>query len=195
MAIGQSNAVFTPEDLLKMPDGDRYELVDGQLVEKDMGWKSSLIASELYRRIANFAHENSLGLAIVEGSYQCFPDAPMKVRKPDVSFLQRARVPLRGLPDGHCPVAPDLAVEVVSPNDLYSEIESKVDEYIAAGVALVWIIDPSSRKVHVYRPHASAAQRLGDNDELTGDDILPGFHCRVADIFAPADPPGEKPVN
>ncbi len=185
MAIGQSNAIFTPEDLLRMPDGDRYELVDGQLVEKDMGWKSSLIASELYRLIANFAHEKGLGLAIVEGSYQCFPDSSTKVRKPDVSFLRRARVPADGLPDGHCPIAPDLAVEVVSPNDLFSDVEMKVEEYFVAGVSLVWIIDPSTRKLHVYRPNESASQRLGESDELTAADILPGFLCRVADVFAP----------
>lgn len=186
MAIGQSNAVITPEDLLGMPDNVRFELVEGRLVEKAMGWEACDIASECHRRLANHARDRGLGWAVMEASYQCFPDAPDKVRRPDVSFVKRGRLPQERRPKGHCPIAPDLAVEVVSPHDLFSDVESKVEEYFAAGVSLVWIIDPPTRKVHVYRPNESAAQRLGENDELTGEEVLPEFRCRVSDIFAPA---------
>ena len=124
---------YTPDDLLQMPDGDRYELVDGQLVEKDMGWEASEIASQLFLLLGSFVRERQLGRAVVEGSYQCFADAPDKVRKPDVSFIRRERMPADTRPKGHNPLVPDLVVEVVSPHDSFAEVEGKVEEYLQAG--------------------------------------------------------------
>lgn len=79
-------------------------------------------------------------------------------------------------------MAPDLAVEVLSPGDLAHEIVAKVEEYLAAGVQLVWIVDPEARVVDIYRPDNSN-RRLRENDSLDGDTVLPGFRCRVMDMF------------
>src|ERR1700722_11666707 len=114
--------------------------------------------------------------------YQCFPDHPKKVRKPDVSFVKGERFTPELLETGFLPIAPDLAVEVISPNDLASEVVEKTEEYRRAGVLLIWIIDPVSRIVDVYR-QSGAFTRLRDTDELTGDDVLPGFSCRVSELF------------
>ncbi|MBI2899200.1 MAG: Uma2 family endonuclease [Planctomycetes bacterium] len=177
--------LYTPEDLLRIPDGDRYELVDGRLVERGMGAKSEWVAGQLGHRIRGFLETNPIGWEMAQSSYQCFPDAPEKVRKPDASFLRLGRLPGESIPDGHIRIPPDLAIEVVSPNDLFSEVEAKVDEYLAAGVRLVWVIDPAVRTAHVYRPGTPDALRLDENQELDGGDVLPGFLCPLREVFPP----------
>src|SRR5262245_2969806 len=110
-----------------MPDGDRYELVDGQLVESDMGAESSLIAGEVFRTLANFNEEARLGQPLPnEVGYQCFSWKPDQVRRPDASFILAGRMEGGRVPRGHIPIPPDLAVEVVSPNDFYYEVLAKV---------------------------------------------------------------------
>lgn len=176
---------ITPADLLKMPDGKDYELVDGELVERNMGWNSSRIGGELYFFLRAHNQQTPQGWVVpADASYQCFPDAPGKVRKPDVSFVRFERLSPQHEPTGHCPIAPDLAAEVVSPNDLYEEVEEKVVEYVAAGVKLVWVINPAKRSVRVHRADGTITD-LGESDELNGEDVIPGFRCRVGDLFAP----------
>jgi Uma2 family endonuclease len=185
MATIEPPTRYKPEDLLKMPDGDRYELVNGRLVEKEMGWEASEIASQLFLLLGSFVRDHQLGRIVVEGSYQCFADAPDKVRKPDVSFIRRDRMPANERPKGHNPIVPDLVVEVVLLHDLFSEVEVKVEEYLRAGVSLVWVVSPETRTVNVYRLEEPTSSRLHAGDDLTGEDIVPGFHCRVRQIFEP----------
>jgi Uma2 family endonuclease len=116
-----------------------------------------------------------------DASFQCFLDAPDKVRKPDVSFVRLDRLP-GGPPKGHCRVAPDLAIEVISPNELYSEVEEKVDEYLAAGVRLVWVIDPPHRSIRVHRADGTVTD-LRETEALSGEAVIPGFRCLVSDLF------------
>lgn len=175
----------TPEDLLTMRDGDLYELVDGELVERNMGGKSSWIGGELHGNLWSFNKDARLGWVFpADASYQCFQEDPTRVRRPDTSFIRFGRLPGEQPPDGHIRTVPDLAVEVVSPNDLYSEVRTKVEEYLRAGVRLVWVIDPDTRSVDVRRADGSVSQ-LGEKDELTGEDVLPGFRCAVRDLFPP----------
>ena len=113
---------------------------------------------------------------------QCFPDEPRKVRKPDVSFVKRERFSLEHLHEGFLSIAPDLAVEVVSTRDEVGELNEKVEEYLAAGIPLVWVIDPETEIVIIHRGDGSVA-KLRKNDELNGENIIPGFTCKVADLF------------
>src|SRR5687768_2661230 len=102
--------VFTPEDLLRLPDAVSYELVDGKLVERNMGMESSEIAARILFQIALYLRDHRLGhLFGADASYQCYPDAPNKVRKPDVSFIRSGRLTDERAPQGHCPICPDLA--------------------------------------------------------------------------------------
>jgi Uma2 family endonuclease len=117
-----------------------------------------------------------------DASYRCFPDDPDKVRKPGVSFICRGRLPGGKRPKGHCLIAPDLAAEVPSPNDSYSEVEEKVGEYRRAGVRLIWVIHPPTRTVRVHRLDGTVSD-LTDADELSGEDVIPGFRCAVRDLF------------
>jgi len=188
MSTAVAQRIYTPEDLLALPDSVSYELVDGELAERNMGFESSFVGGILFRLLSNHCAANGLGIVLpADASYQCFPDAPNKVRRPDVSYIASGRLPAGVLPRGHCPIAPDLAAECVSPNDSFSEVETKVNEYLAAGVRLVWVIDPPTRVVLVSRPDGTVA-RLSDGDELTGEDVVPGFRCRVGELFP--SPPG-----
>ncbi len=186
MSIASPPRKITAADLLTMPDGDRYELVDGELLELDMSNESSWVAGEIHARIRNHVKEHHLGWAFPDNtSYQCFPWEENRVRKPDASFIAKDRLPNGPLPVGHCRVVPDLAVEVVSPHDLYFDVEAKVLEYLRAGVRVVWVVTPSTRTVMVHRAETASPSHLTDDAELTGDPVLPGFRCRVGDLFPP----------
>jgi Uma2 family endonuclease len=190
MSSTATQTLYTPEDLLTMPDGDRYELVDGRLVEHDMGARASYVGGELFYRIQGHCRANNLGWAFpADTTYQCFPSKPNQVRKPDVSFIQRGRLPGEEVPEGHIRITPDLAVEVVSPKDTYYEVEEKVAEYLKAGIRLVWVVNPPLRKVRVHRANGTVAD-IGEEGDLDGEDVLPGFHCGVAELFQqPFTPP------
>ena len=187
MATPNTNQVYTPDDLLQMEDGNRFELIDGRLVEKAMGWEASLVATILARLITLYDPTYKQGHIVVEGSYQCFPDNPMKVRRPDVSFVRTEKLIGQKRPTGHSPIVPDLIVEVVSPNDKFADIEMRVDEHFRAGVRLAWVINTDTRVVLVFHADCAESSRLREDDELTGEEVLPGFRCKVRDIFAPLD--------
>lgn len=176
--------LLEPDDLLRMPDGGSYELVDGRLEEKKMGAKSEEIGSVILAAIFNHVRPQRLGHVFGGATgYRCFPHRPRLVRKPDVSIVLRGRFPNEETPEGDIPIPPDLAVEVVSPNDTYEEVETKVVEYLAAGVRLVWVVSPTAKTVLVRRPDKSAVA-LDVTDALNGEDVLPGFACPVAELFA-----------
>lgn len=178
---------ITPEDLLAMPNEVDYELVNGELVERQMGAESSWIAGNLFGLITLFYQGRSPGhLFISDCGYQCYADDRNKVRKPDLSFVRKGRFPKGRLPQGYIRIPPDLAVEVLSPNDLADEAEAKVEEYLDAGVQLVWVVSPKAETVTVYRADRSAV-KLHDEDELSGENVLPGFRCNVSDLFVVVD--------
>jgi len=174
---------MTAEELLKLPDNSRYELVNGHLVERNMGSESSWIGGEIFFRLNAFCKAHNLGWVWPgDNSYQAFPEDPERVRRPDVSFVRRGRLPGGKPAKGHERITPDLAIEVVSPNDTSEEVEVKVGEYLSAGVQLVWVFHPETRTVQIYRPDGSG-HRLNAGDELTGENVVPGFCCKVSDFF------------
>ena len=183
---------YTPEDLLTMPDGHRFDLVDGHLVERHMGAESSWIALQINRLLGNYVATSQGGLVLgPDCGYQIFPDEPNRVRFPDGSFIRSGRVPHNAPPRGHVRIVPDLVIEVVSPNDLAWEVDLKVTEYLQAGVPLLWVFYPDTRTVSVYRASGKTA-RLSAEDTLSGEDVLPGFTCPVAEVFPhPLAPSGQ----
>ncbi len=173
------------EWLRTFEDEHRFEWIDGQLKEKPhMGAKANRIAAILIRLLDAYTTAHQLGFVLApECGYKIFPRNPKKVRKPDVTFVARGRMPNNEFPDGHMTVAPDLEVEVISPNDLAEEIDARVADYLAAGVRLMWIIYPASRSVWVIRRDGTAA-RLTEAQELSGEDVISGFTCPVRALFA-----------
>lgn len=186
------NAVFTPplytpEDLDRMPDGDRYELVDGVLKERPVSQLSAWVASEIGAILRNHCRSTKQGWVFTsDASYQCFPDRPRSLRKPDVSVVLRNRLP-QGPGSGNFLIAPDLAVEVISPNDEYEEVDAKIGDYLGVGVPLVWIVCPNNRTVTIIRGDGSSTRLQGDR-EIPGDPVLPGFNCPLRDFFLELQP-------
>lgn len=175
---------ITPQDLLEMEDGHRYELINGELVERNMGAMSSHIASNVNQIVSTHVRENGLGLVFTtDCGYQIYADDPDKVRFPDGSFIKSGRLPNDEPPGGHVRIAPDWALEVISPNDLAWKVQVKVQEYLEAGVKLVWVVYPDSKEVLVYQSRADF-KRLSVKDEIRMNDIMPEFHCQVADFFS-----------
>jgi len=179
---------LTADDLLAMPDGgEGYELVDGRLVRKGMGSKSSYVNRRVSRFVGTYADDNDLGWVFEsECGYQCFPYEPNRVRKPDVSFIRKDRLPEGDLPDGWLRIRPDLAVEVISSKDRAEKLFAKLADYRAIGVPLVWVVDPKSKTV-VVQVAGQPTQRVFEaEEELTGGDVLPGFSVKVSDLFPKA---------
>ena len=103
-----------------------------------------------------------------------------------MSFVRRGRFPGEVIPTGHCLIPPDLAVEVISPGDLAYEVEDKIDEYLKAGIPLIWVVYPPQRMVRIRRPRSSPLgieSVLTDTDVISGEDVLPGFSCAVKEFF------------
>jgi len=174
----------TPEELLEITDRPMPELIDGQLVEREpMGQKADAVAANVLFAVYAFVKTQELGVVNgAQGSYQIFPDDPDKVRIPDVSFTRRERLPGGNVAEGHGKVAPDLAVEVISPNDLAIKVQMKVRDFLDAGVRLIWVAYPDSGEIHVFRSEGSGSL-LRSGQVLDGGDVLPGFRCPVEDLF------------
>ncbi|MGC8641073.1 MAG: Uma2 family endonuclease [Isosphaeraceae bacterium] len=182
-AVATETRRYTPEDLLAMPDGKSYELVRGRLVERNMGAESSEVGGNLLTLLHLFCREHRLGIVWgADNGYQCFLHAPGLVRKPDVSFIRRGRLPGDVSPEGWVKIPPDLAVEVVSPGDSAEKLEEKLDDFKKAGVPLIWVIYPKLRKARVIRPDGPSAE-LGEDDVLSGEDVIPGFRCPLQEIL------------
>jgi Uma2 family endonuclease len=130
-----------------------------------------------------FCESHSLGKALPADAYfQCFGEDSSRARKPDISFISRDRLPANWLSLPYFTIPPDLAVEVISENDVVYEVRRKVRDYLAGGVKLVWEVEPEDRTVLIHRVNGSV-QMLQDNDLLSGENVVPGFECRVRDFL------------
>ena len=174
--------LITADELLAMPEDDcRYELTRGELVTLPIeGAMHGSVASRFNRRLGAFVEARDLGEAFTRTGFILATD-PDTVRGPDVSFVSKARLS-DDTSDGYFTIAPDLAVEVVSPNDTDTDMADRTAEYLAAGARLVVVVDPLKRTITKH-PYRGEATRLGESDTLALDDIMPGFECAAADIF------------
>jgi Uma2 family endonuclease len=176
--------LMTAEELMELPDdGNRYELICGELVQLPMSsMESSSIAAVIIGELIAFVRPQRLGLVMAtDGAYILGRD-PDTTRVPDASFIRADRVPPPAERRRFANLAPDLAVEVISPSDRASEVTTKVLTYLEKGVRLVWVVDPPTRTVTIYAPDGNA-RVLHDTDTLDGGDVLPGFSLPVIDIF------------
>lgn len=176
--------VITAEDLWRMQDdGCRYDLIRGELIRMaPAGGEHGETAGEFGRQIGNFVHHQRLGRVYAAATGFLLARDPDVVMGPDVAFVRADRLPPRALRRGYIPVAPDLVVEVTSPRDRRRAVMAKVQAYLEHGVRLVWLVDPRRRTITAYRP-AGVVRVFHEQDELDGEDVLPGSHLRVASIF------------
>lgn len=170
----RSFALIDPEKQL--------EWVNGHAEVKEMaGARHSRIGTRLITKLGIYLEANPIGQ--IYG-----PDATFTIgkreRMPDVSFVAAARIPPEGDPVGIWTIAPDLAVEIISPNDLIEEVEAKIHSYFAADVQQVWLVSPQFQTVTIFdAPTKSTILQAGE--ELTSPALLPGFRCPVAVLFQP----------
>ncbi|MHB1426007.1 MAG: Uma2 family endonuclease [Gemmataceae bacterium] len=159
-----------------------YELMEGVLVEKIMGYEESSLACELIYYLKHFLHEHDLGnVAGADGALRLIPGL---VRIPDVSFVAWDRLPDRRIPSERLPdLTPDLAVEILSEGNTPGEMDRKLHDYFFSGTRLVWYIDPRRRTVRVYGSPDQCVE-LNERQTLDGGVILPGFSLPLAQLFA-----------
>jgi Uma2 family endonuclease len=184
MADAPSTTLMTADDLLNMPDdGWHYELIRGKLVRMTAAsYRPSVVSANVTIEMGAFVRRHRLGLVgSAESGFLLFTN-PDTVRAPDISFVAAARIPPEGIPPGYWPGAPDLAVEVLSPSNRAGEILDKVADYLAAGTRLVWVIDPEARTATVFRLNGPTS-RAGEHGALDGEDVLPGFTLKLADVW------------
>jgi Uma2 family endonuclease len=178
-----AETITTAEQLFQFPGLGACELLRGELVMMSpAGSKHGRIALRIGGILSSFVELQGLGVVLGAETGFRIAENPDTVRAPDVAFIRRERVGAE-LPDGFFPGAPDLAVEVLSPNDRAGEVLAKVQDWLGAGSAAVWVADPKTQTVMVYGADRKAVL-LTASESIAGGDLLPGFSASVAGFFA-----------
>ena len=173
--------IFTADELLELPeDGSRYELVEGELrTMSPAGSQHGAITQRIAVRLSVFVEQHRLGQVYSSETGFVLSRNPDTVLQPDVGYVRRERAIEN---DQFIPGPPDVAFEVISPSDRYTEVDEKKDRYLRAGTLVVVVVDPRRRKVQVYRK-SGLTEVTGT---LTLDDVLPGWSMTLDDIFTAA---------
>lgn len=180
--LKEEKKIYREEDLLELSARGRYELVKGEIVEMTpSGFEHGLITSKLHYFLSAYVYKKDLGvLTAAETGFKTGSD-PDTVRAADIAFLSKEKMEKSSIIKGYSTIIPDLVVEVISPYDIYLDVEEKIAEWLSGGVRAVWVVNPRKKTVKVYKENIT--ETFSVNDELTGDDILPGFKCKVGEIF------------
>ncbi len=186
MAVAAEKKTYTSDDLWELSHrtGKHYELVRGELRElAPAGEEHGFVAGRVIALLAQYVDSKRLGyLFAAETGFVLQEGERATVRAPDVAFVQRERLPEGRMSPFFSRVIPDLVVEVLSPSDTYVSVLDKVNDWLNAGVKAVWVVDPASREVVVHKQSGSV-HILRKDDVLSGEEVLPGFECKVSEIF------------
>jgi Uma2 family endonuclease len=175
---------MTAEELLQLGDNGVGELIAGEFISMSpAGGAHGRLASRINRIVGDFVEQHALGETFGAETGFIVAHNPDTVRAPDFAFIAKERLSLIGDFDEFIPIAPDLAVEVVSPYDRWTKIEEKVQDYLRAGTRLVWVLNPKTKTIHVYHGFASVVV-LMSKGQLEGGEVLPGFSVAVGHLFA-----------
>lgn len=163
------------------PDG-KAELVRGELrMSPSPGARHAAVITEILIRLGTYVRGHRLGRVFSNGGFELLA-LPRTVRAPDVAFVRAERLPLEGIGPGFLRVAPDLAIEVVSPSETRARLREKLDDYRASHTPLVWLIDPRTRTVTVIEGD-QPVRHLAQADVLSGGSVVPGFTCAISELF------------
>ena len=180
----RTTALMTADEFLlcDVPDG-KAELVRGELrVTPPAGGPHATVQSNLFARLASYVNQHRLGRVFGDGTGYELIQLPRTVRVPDLSFVRADRLPAGGIGPGLFKWAPDLAVEVLSPSESASELQEKLDDLQVGGARLIWVADPRRGTVTVHDGDAPVRTLRGD-ESLDGGAVVPGFSCRIGDVF------------
>ncbi len=184
MSALKTKTTLTAVDFYHLPDhGGHCELVKGKVVPiPPTGAAHGKIAMRIGALLWRYVEKHNLGEVYAAETGFTIEEDPDTVRAPDAAFVSRDRIPPEGEPPGFWHSAPDLVVEVVSPFDQIGDVQAKITEYLQAGVRLVWLVEPQTRTVTVYKS-LDVVRILLQQDTLDGGEILPGFTLPLADLF------------
>ena len=176
--------LMTADELFRMPDdGMRHELVKGELLTMSpLGAEHGWITGKIHASLWNFVEAHGLGEVLTGEPGFVLTTDPDTVRAPDVAFLRSDRLPQGALPRTYWLGAPDLAVEVISPNDRLTEVRQKVAEWLEHGTRVVLVVNPRRRTVKVCRP-GQPEHTLTEDDTLSAEDVVPGWSIPVRTLF------------
>ena len=179
-----SPALLTADDLVRVhPAGKRTELVRGRMIVREpAGYRHGDVVMAIALAIGHFLRSHALGRLLAAETGFVLSTSPDTVRAPDVAFVRHERIP-DPVPRGFARFAPDLVVEVLSPDDRPGEVLEKVADWLKAGTRLVWVIDPERHTGRVFRSEGTESL-LSESDALDGEDVLPGFSCRLSEILS-----------
>ena len=182
--------LLTAADLLRLDgEGERGELIRGVLCETmSTGELHGKIVMNLGIELGMYVKARELGTLFASDSGVWLERDPDTVREPDLAFTSVERLPLDAWNTGYSEVVPDLVVEVASPGDGRRELHDRAYMWLSHGVRLVWVVQPGTRTIDVYRPD-QAVLTLSPQDSLDGMDVLPGFMCSVSEVFGPSAAP------
>jgi len=177
--------LMTAEDLLRLPtDACRYELLDGELIEMSpANGRHNKIMGRITVLLTNYTDLGALGDVLPGDTGFVLRRNPDRVRAPDVCFIAANRLPPEGIPPAFLEIVPDLVVEIVSPSDSAAMVQQKTEEWLQAGVRLVWTVYPETRTV-VASQNLEATRIYHETDTLSGEPVLPDFSVLVAALFA-----------
>ena len=176
--------LFTAEEMFRLPTEDRrLELLEGELYEMPpAGGRHGNAGSNLHIALGVHVKINRLGRLFTADTGFVVRRNPDTVLVPDVSYVSYDKLPTGDVPAGFLELSPNLAVEVKSPGDSSREVREKAEQWLAAGTAAVWVLDPDDRTVTLYMP-GQAPQVLTDSESLTGAEVVPGFQVPVRELF------------
>ncbi len=187
MVLAPVHSSVRAAEFLASSESEGYELVHGEMEALAVGGESSWIGGEVFGLFRDHLKLDPQGVVFPQDTaIAVWQDDPDHVRKPDVFFIARGRLPQGRLPQGYVTVVPDLIVEIVSPNDDAGKLEAKLQDYRRVAVPLVWVIYPETRNAYVYR-RGSPIEVVEGGGNLDGGDVLPGFLLSLASLFAAAD--------
>lgn len=176
--------LLSAEEFFREPhpnDGSQQELVCGEIITTPLpGGLHGVCCSKVVSRIGNFVDDGPGGTVTCNNAGFITHRDPDSVRGPDISYWSKER--LTEIPIVYIEIAPDMLVEVLSPGETWKQIRAKIKEYFAVGVRLVWVIAPEDRTLTIYRT-PDEGRVLHDTAMVTGEDVLPGFECRVSDLL------------
>lgn len=175
---------YTIADLAAIEEPGRYDLIRGELLRMPpAGGNHGKFSMSLGSLLWNWARDTRAGIVLSAETGFVLSRDPDVLLSPDASFVSMDRLPPEHERVGYWQLAPDVAVEVVSPSDRSSAVDAKVAEYLRAGTRLVLVVQPELRSIAVWTPDLRA-RVYGEAEEIDLDDVLPGFRLRIADVFA-----------
>jgi Uma2 family endonuclease len=182
--MSESTHLVTAEELARLPDdGYRYELVEGRLVRMSpVNFDHGRIVMQIGFLLNSHLKQHPIGVIGAEIGFELATN-PDTVRGPDIAFVRNERVPSSGGRRGFVKGPPDMAIEVLSPDDRTREVREKVEEYLAKGVLLVVVVHPDDRSVEIFRPGVAKITLASKTDVLDLGDVVTGFRCPLHEIF------------